>query len=63
MKADAVALTEFRFYSGTGQGKILDKYRAEIKEVLDRNYYLAETLEYPEDIGRGNVYIYLPRSS
>jgi hypothetical protein len=61
-KAGAVVLTEFRFYSGKGQGKILDKYRTDIIRVLEENYYLAETVPYPPEIGIGNVYIYLPRS-
>jgi 4-amino-4-deoxy-L-arabinose transferase-like glycosyltransferase len=61
-KAGAVVQTEFRFYSGKGQGKILDKYRTDIIRVLEENYYLAETVPYPPEIGLGNVYIYLRRS-
>ena len=59
-EAGAVVLTEGRFFSGEWQGKVLDKYRPEILQVLDDNYYLAEKLSYP-NIGRGDVYIYLPR--
>lgn len=60
-QAGAVVLTEGRFFSGKYMGKVLDKYRAEILEVLDDNYYLVEKLTYSPEIGRGNVYIYLPR--
>jgi hypothetical protein len=60
-QAAAVVLTEDRFYSGSGLGKILDKYRPDIVRVLDANYYLKETVTYPPEIGQGNVYIYLPR--
>ena len=62
-EAGAVVLTEERFFSGKYMSKILDKYRPEILRVLDENYYLAEKLSYPSNIGRGNVYIYLPRQS
>jgi len=62
-EAGAVVLTEERFFSGKYMSKILDKYRPEILRVLDENYYLAETLSYPPNIGRGDVYIYLPRQS
>ncbi len=61
-QAAAVVLTENRFYSGKGQGKILDDYRGELLRILNDNYSLVETLYYPLEIGRGNVYIYLPRS-
>jgi 4-amino-4-deoxy-L-arabinose transferase-like glycosyltransferase len=60
-KAGAVVLTENRFFSGKTQGKILDNYRPEIISVLEENYYLAETVPYPAEVGRGTVYIYLPR--
>jgi len=60
-EAGAVVLTEQRFFSGKYQGKILDKYRPEILQVLDDNYYLAETLYYPPNTGWRYVYIYLPR--
>lgn len=60
-EAGAVVLTEGRFFSGRFMGRVLDKYRPEIMEVLDENYYLAEELSYPAEIGRGSVYIYLPR--
>lgn len=60
-EAGAVVLTEERFFSGRYMGKVLDEYRSEILEVLDENYYLAEKLFYPPEIGRGSVYIYLPR--
>ena len=61
-EAGAIVLTEHRFFSGKGLGAILDKYRPEILRVLDENYYLIEMLPYPPEIGRGNAYIYLPRS-
>ncbi len=60
-EAGAVVLTEGRFFSGQGQGKILDKYRPDILQVLDENYYLAEMLFYPSNTRWGNVHIYLPR--
>ncbi len=60
-EAGAVVLTEERFYGGRFMGKVLDRYRPQILEVLEENYYLAEELSYPSEIGRGNVYIYLPR--
>ena len=60
-EADAVVLTDGRFFSGAGQGKILDKYRPEILRVLDENYRLAETISNPSKAIRGIVYIYLPR--
>ena len=60
-EAGAVVLTEGRFFSGGGQGKILDKYRPEILRVLDENYRLAETISNPSKAVRGIVYIYLPR--
>ena len=60
-EAEAVVLTEGRFFSGRYMSRVLDKYRPEILEVLDENYYLAEELSYPPEIGRGSVYIYLPR--
>ena len=59
--AGAVVLTEQRFFSGLYMSKVLDEYRAEILQVLDENYYLAEKLSYPSNIGWGDVYIYLPR--
>lgn len=62
-EAGAVVLTEWRFFSGKAMGKILDTYRAEILRFLDENYYLAEKLSYPSNIGRGDVYIYLPGQS
>jgi 4-amino-4-deoxy-L-arabinose transferase-like glycosyltransferase len=61
-KEAAAVVLDNRFYSGGGQGKILDKYRTEILRVLAENYYLKETLSAPPETGRGNVYIYLPRS-
>lgn len=60
-KAGAVVLTEGRFFSGKNMGRVLDKYRPDIIEVVEKNYYLAEELSYPLEIGRGSVYIYLPR--
>ena len=60
-QAGAVVLTEERFFSSKYMGKVLDKYRPEILKVLDENYYLAEKIFYPPEIGRGSVYIYLPR--
>lgn len=62
-EAGAVVLTEERFFSGKYMSKILDDYRSEILQVLDENYYLAETLSHPPNIARGDVYIYLPRHS
>ncbi len=59
--AGAVVLTEQRFFSGLYMSKVLDEYRPEILQVLDENYYLAERLSYPLNIGWGDVYIYLPR--
>jgi 4-amino-4-deoxy-L-arabinose transferase-like glycosyltransferase len=59
--AGAVVLTEQRFFSGLYMSRVLDEYRAEILQVLDENYYLAEKLSYPSNIGWGDVYIYLPR--
>jgi len=59
--AGAVVLTEQRFFSGLYTSKVLDEYRPEILQVLDENYYLAERLSYPSNIGWGDVYIYLPR--
>ncbi len=58
----AVVLTENRFFSGKSAGIILDSYRPEIMRILDGNYYLVEKIAYPPEFGRGNVYIYLPRS-
>lgn len=60
-EAGAVVLTEARFFSGRYMSRVLDNYRPEILEALDANYYLAEKLEYPPEIGLGSVYIYLPR--
>jgi 4-amino-4-deoxy-L-arabinose transferase-like glycosyltransferase len=60
-EAGAVVLDD-RFFSGQGQGKILDRYRAEILRALEDNYYLKETLTFPPEAGRGDVDIYLPRS-
>ena len=60
-QASAVVLTEERFFSGKHMGKLLDKYRPEVLQVLNENYYLTEKLSYPSDFGRGSVYIYLPR--
>ena len=42
-------------------GHVLDAYRPEIMEALEENYYLAEKMTYPPEIGRGSVYIYLPK--
>ncbi len=58
---EAVVLTEGRFFSGEAMGHVLDAYRPEIMEALEENYYLAEKLTYPPEIGRGSVYIYLPK--
>ncbi len=60
-EADAVVLNN-RFFGEVGLAKILDKYRPEILRVLEENYYLAETINYPLDVNLGNVSIYLPRS-
>jgi len=60
-EAGAVVLSEGRFFSGRGMSVLLDKYRPEILQVLDENYYLAEKLSYPADSYFGDVYIYLPR--
>jgi 4-amino-4-deoxy-L-arabinose transferase-like glycosyltransferase len=59
--AGAVVLDD-RFFSGQGQGKILDRYRQEIFSTLEDNYYLVETITFPPEQNRANVYIYLPRS-
>ncbi len=60
-EAGAVVLTEERFFSGRYMGRVLDEYRVEILQILEENYYLVEKLSYPQEIGRGSVYIYLPR--
>ena len=61
-KEAAAVVLDNRFYSGGGQAKILDKYRAEILRALEDNYYLAETVTYAPETGFSDVYIYLPRS-
>jgi 4-amino-4-deoxy-L-arabinose transferase-like glycosyltransferase len=61
-RAAAAVVLDNRFFDGGGQAAILDKYRKEISSTLDKNYYLAETLSFPPETGRENVYIYLPRS-
>jgi hypothetical protein len=60
-KAGAVVLDENRFFRDIGQAVIFDKYRQEILKTLNDNYYLAETIPYPDTTARGTVYIYLPR--
>ncbi|MCH8864925.1 MAG: hypothetical protein IIB13_06145 [Chloroflexi bacterium] len=55
-------MTEGRFFSGKFMGKVLDAYRPEIMTTLEENYFLVEKLAYPSEIGRGSVYIYLPRT-
>lgn len=60
-KVKAVVLTDKRFFSNSGASLILDKDRIELLRVLDENYYLAEEIPYPSEIGRGNVYIYIQR--
>jgi 4-amino-4-deoxy-L-arabinose transferase-like glycosyltransferase len=60
-EASAVVFTEDRFFSGNNMSRVLDDYRTEILKELEENYYLAEKLTYPPEIGRGSVYIYLPR--
>ena len=59
---EAVVLTEDRFFSGEVMGRVLDAYRPEIMAALEENYYLVEKLSYPSETGRGDVYIYLPRT-
>lgn len=59
---EAVVLTEGRFFSGKIMGRVLDAYRPEIMAALEENYLLVEKLSYPSEIGRGDVYIYLPRT-
>ncbi len=60
-EADAVVLTEERFFSGENMSRVLDDYRPRIMSVLEDNYHLAEKLDYPPEVGRGDVYIYLPK--
>jgi len=60
-EAEAIVLSEGRFFSGRGQGIILDRYRPEILQTLDENYYLAQKLSSPSDSYFGDVFIYLPR--
>ncbi len=59
---EAIVLTEGRFFSGQSMSRVLDAYRPEVMATLEENYFLVEKLPYPSEIGRGSVYIYLPRT-
>ncbi|MBI4423403.1 MAG: hypothetical protein HY554_06735 [Elusimicrobia bacterium] len=60
-EAAALVLTERRFFNSMNYSRILDPYRKELLELIDRNYYVAETVEAPSSVWQGNTFIYLPR--
>lgn len=60
-KPAAIVLTDARFFSSQGASAIFNPYRENIVKSLEKNYYLAEKINSPAEIGQGNAYIYLRR--
>lgn len=56
-------LTEKRFFSDEGYGEILKPYRADIIKLIDEKYKLAELIDMPGSIMRGDIHIFIPRNT
>ena len=62
-EAAAIVLTEHRFFEDLCFSKIITPYRDDILSLIHEHYYLAEKIDVPHSVYRGDVAIFLPRSS
>lgn len=57
----ALVLSEKRFFEDGGYALIMRPYRKDLLDLIDQHYRLAETVDAPHSVFRGNVRIYLPK--
>ncbi len=53
-----IVLTQKRFFDTQGPSAIFNNNRTEIMAAIEKNYSLIQTINYPDNVGQGNIYIY-----